>query len=99
MCSANYCLTPDRTLPLPAGRPAPTITWFVNDRMVDGFVERPEENVLVSRLQEHAMMRRHLNNTYRCQASNTKLRDPTQRSVRLEMIREYFQLLAAAYSC
>lgn len=68
------------------GRPPPTLTWFANNRVVEGFVERPEDNVLVSRLQEHAMMRRHLNNTYRCQASNTKLRDPTQHSVRLEMI-------------
>ncbi|KAK3926158.1 Kin of IRRE-like protein 2 [Frankliniella fusca] len=68
------------------GRPPPTLTWFVNDRLADGFIDRPEENVIVARLQEHAMMRRHLNNTYRCQASNTKLRDPIQRSVRLEMI-------------
>lgn len=46
-------------------------------------------HVTVNRLEVPQITRSALNNTYRCQASNTKLVAPVERSIRIEMLREY----------
>ncbi|XP_054262781.1 synaptogenesis protein syg-2-like isoform X2 [Macrosteles quadrilineatus] len=68
------------------GNPAPTVSWFINDKIVtDGKVERVGENVIVNRLEVAKLRRDQLNTTFKCQASNTKLMQPTEKTVRLEM--------------
>ncbi|KAG8306619.1 hypothetical protein J6590_043420, partial [Homalodisca vitripennis] len=68
------------------GNPAPTVSWFVNDKIVtDGKVEREGENVIVNRLEVIRLRRDQLNTTFKCQASNTKLMQPTEKTIRLEM--------------
>lgn len=43
-------------------------------------------HVTVNRLELQNVTRDALNNTYKCQASNTKLAPPVEKSVRLEML-------------
>ena len=74
---------------LPAGRPEPTVTWFANGRLMDGTVDASTPKVIVNRLGVHRVSRAHLNTTYRCQASNTRLIDPRHQDVRLDLKREY----------
>lgn len=45
-------------------------------------------HVSVNRLEVFKVTREALNTTYKCQASNTKLVPPVERSVRLEMLRK-----------
>jgi len=75
-----------------AGRPQPTVAWFVNDRLADGFIEESGQNVVVSRFTEQHVLRRHRGTRYRCQASNTMKTQPLEKTVRLEMNCEYFEL-------
>lgn len=46
-------------------------------------------HVTVNRLEVPRITRSALNNTYRCQASNTKLVPPVERSIRIDMLRKY----------
>lgn len=71
-----------------AGRPIPTVTWFVNDRIVEGQIESIGHHVIVNRLEVARVRRQHLNSTYKCQASNTKLMMPAEKLVRLELLRK-----------
>ncbi len=73
------------------GKPLPTVSWFVNDRLVDGRVDTNDHRVTINKLEIHGVQRSHLNSTYKCQASNTNLVLPTQKTVRLELIREFFR--------
>ncbi|XP_034239028.1 hemicentin-2-like [Thrips palmi] len=67
------------------GRPEPTVTWFANGRLMDGVVDASTPKVIVNRLDVHRVSRTHLNTTYRCQASNTRLIDPRHQDVRLDL--------------
>lgn len=71
------------------GKPTPTVSWFVNDKLVDGLLETTSHHVVVNRLEVSRVTREHLNTTYKCQASNTKLMLPSEKTVRLELYREY----------
>jgi hypothetical protein len=72
------------------GKPTPTVSWFVNDKLVDGLLETTSHHVVVvNRLEVSHVTREHLNTTYKCQASNTKLMLPVEKTVRLELYREY----------
>nr|CAH7737718.1 unnamed protein product [Callosobruchus chinensis] len=68
------------------GRPPPTVSWFANERMVSGHVEAIGNHVTVNRLEVSAITRQQLNSTYKCQASNTKLMMPVEKTVRLELL-------------
>lgn len=62
----------------------------MNDKLVDGLLETASHHVIVvNRLEVSRVSREHLNTTYKCQASNTKLMLPTEKTVRLELYREY----------
>ncbi|KAK7865976.1 hypothetical protein R5R35_009404 [Gryllus longicercus] len=67
------------------GKPPPTVSWFVNDRLVDGILEATKDNIMVNRLEITRIRRKHLNTTFKCQASNTKLTLPQEKTVRLEL--------------
>ncbi|XP_039283024.1 LOW QUALITY PROTEIN: hemicentin-2-like, partial [Nilaparvata lugens] len=67
------------------GQPSPTVSWFVNDSMVDGRISLADQNVIVNRLEVPRVRRHQLNSTYKCQASNTKLMQPAEKTIRLEL--------------
>ncbi|XP_068896436.1 protein turtle homolog A-like isoform X3 [Tenebrio molitor] len=68
------------------GRPSPTVSWFMNDRLVEGQVKSIGDSLMVNRLAVKAVRREHLNSSYKCQASNTKLMMPAEKTVRLELL-------------
>ena len=70
-----------------AGRPEPTVSWFngVESIRTGGGVSMGR-HVTVNRLEVLQLSRDVLNNTYKCQASNTKLVPPSERTVRLDML-------------
>ncbi|XP_065167834.1 hemicentin-1-like isoform X2 [Atheta coriaria] len=68
------------------GRPAPTVSWFVNDRLVEGKLSYPKNNVIINRLETRSLSREDLNSSFKCQASNTKLMMPAEKTVRLELL-------------
>jgi hypothetical protein len=75
------------------------VSWFVNDRLVDGLLlETTNHHVVTNRLDVSSVTREHLNTTYKCQASNTKLRTPVEKTVRLELYREYCNI-QGVYKC
>lgn len=72
------------------GRPEPTVTWMNGEEVMQtGGGVSMGRHVTVNRLEIHKITRAALNNTYKCQASNTILVPPAERSVRVEMLRKY----------
>jgi Immunoglobulin I-set domain len=71
------------------GRPEPSVTWFsgLTPLKTGGGVSMGR-HVTVNRLEIQHVKRDALNNTYVCQASNTKLVPPAERTVRVEMLCE-----------
>lgn len=55
---------------------------------MEGQLEAIGNNVIVNRLEVTSVKREHLNSTYKCQASNTKLMMPAEKTVRLELLCE-----------
>ena len=74
------------------------MSWFVNDRLVDGLLETGHRAFVANRLEVSRVTREHLNTTYKCQASNTKLMLPAEKTVRLELNREY-HFIQRVYNC
>lgn len=69
------------------GRPEPNVTWLNGLIPVQtGGGVSMGRHVTVNRLEIQHIKRDALNNTYVCQASNTKLVPPAERSVRVEML-------------
>lgn len=72
-----------------AGRPEPTVTWFSGTTPIQtGGGVSMGRHVTVNRLEIQHVKRDALNNTYVCQAANTKLVPPAERTVRVEMLCE-----------
>jgi hypothetical protein len=72
------------------GRPEPTVTWLNGNEVMptsQGGVSMGR-HVTVNRLEIHKITRSALNHTYKCQASNTRLVPPAERSVRVDMLRK-----------
>lgn len=82
----NFCSPKTTPLSFFLGRPTPTVSWFVNERMVEGQLEAIGNHVMVNRLEVNGVTRDHLNSTFKCQASNTKLMMPSEKTVRLELL-------------
>lgn len=73
-----------------AGRPAPTVMWLIDDVPAPQYIgEKTDTHVVVNRLEVPEVKRKHLNTTYKCRATNTNLVSPQEKTVRLEMNREY----------
>jgi len=62
----------------------------VNGKEVDGRLEEFGQNIVVSKLTVPQLRREHRNTTYKCQASNTHLIPPLEKTVILDVYREYF---------
>ncbi|XP_011303548.1 nephrin-like [Fopius arisanus] len=67
------------------GKPPPLITWFVNGKQVEGRVEKNEQFNIVSKYKVQQLRREHLNTTYKCLATNTKLVEPLEKTVLLNV--------------
>lgn len=75
-----------------AGRPEPTVMWFNGSEPLQtagGIIM--QKHVVVNRLEIPHLTRDAYNSTLRCQASNTKLAPPVERTVRLDMLRKYIK--------
>ncbi|ERL90004.1 hypothetical protein D910_07362 [Dendroctonus ponderosae] len=69
------------------GNPPPTVSWFVNGRLVAGQREvLTKPKVVVNRLDIKEVTRDKLNSTFKCQASNTNLITPIENGVQLELL-------------
>ncbi|XP_037810107.1 putative uncharacterized protein DDB_G0282133 isoform X2 [Lucilia sericata] len=69
------------------GRPEPVVTWMNGTQQLEsGNGVSMGRHVTVNRLEVPHITRSALNNTYRCQASNTKLVPPVERSIRIDML-------------
>ncbi|XP_058813895.1 serine-rich adhesin for platelets isoform X2 [Topomyia yanbarensis] len=69
------------------GRPEPTVSWLNGDEVMQtGGGVSMGRHVTVNRLEIQKISRAALNNTYKCQASNTIMVPPAERSVRVEML-------------
>ncbi|XP_061400254.1 synaptogenesis protein syg-2-like, partial [Musca vetustissima] len=69
------------------GRPEPIVTWMNGTQQLEsGNGVSMGRHVTVNRLEVPRITRSALNNTYRCQASNTKLVPPVERSIRIDML-------------
>ncbi|XP_049786342.1 hemicentin-2-like [Schistocerca cancellata] len=68
------------------GRPPPTVSWFVDDRLTEGQLQAVGRHVVVNRLEVPRVSRQQLNTAFKCQASNTKLVLPQEKTVRLDLL-------------
>ncbi|XP_059219664.1 uncharacterized protein LOC106091693 isoform X2 [Stomoxys calcitrans] len=69
------------------GRPEPIVTWMNGSQQLEsGNGVSMGRHVTVNRLEVPHITRSALNNTYRCLASNTKLVQPVERSIRIDML-------------
>lgn len=75
--------------PQNAGRPEPSVAWYNGTQLVQTAGGVPMgRHVIVNRLEVPQVHRDAFNTTFRCQAANTKLVPPAERTVRLDMLRE-----------
>lgn len=71
--------------PFFSGIPPPTVVWLKNGEVVDEEREHDAKNGIENRLHWPTVSRQDLNSIFTCQASNTKLMDPRQASVTLDL--------------
>ncbi|XP_050556217.1 hemicentin-2 [Spodoptera frugiperda] len=71
---------------LRGGRPQPTLTWLINNKQIDDHtILKNDGKVIVSRISIGGAERSWLNTSIRCQATNTPLLSPHERTARVEM--------------
>ncbi|XP_049820104.1 neural cell adhesion molecule 2, partial [Aethina tumida] len=68
------------------GHPQPTVRWLVNGHVVDDQYEHNAGDVIENRLVWPSVSRKDLDALFTCQAVNTKLTEPKETSVVLELI-------------
>ena len=67
------------------GKPPPTVSWLANDKLTPGFIERNADGIIINRLEVSRVTREMFNATFKCQASNSKLTLPLEKTTRLEL--------------
>ncbi|XP_034835919.2 B-cell receptor CD22-like [Maniola hyperantus] len=71
---------------LRGGRPQPTLSWLINNKPVeDHTVLKNDGKIIISRISVHGAERSWLNSSVKCQATNTPLLSPHERTARVEM--------------
>ncbi|CAK1545417.1 unnamed protein product [Leptosia nina] len=71
---------------LRGGRPQPTLSWLINNTPVDDHtILKNDGKIIISKIVISGAQRSWLNSTVRCQATNTALLSPHERSARVEM--------------
>lgn len=68
------------------GHPQPMVRWLVNGQLVDDQYEHNAGDVIENRLVWPAVSRKDLDAVFTCQAINTKLTDPKESMVVLDLI-------------
>lgn len=72
-----------------SGTPQPQVVWLKNGNVVDDECEHVDAEVNENRLLWLTVGRQDLGSSFTCQATNTKLMDPRQSTVTLDLRREY----------
>ena len=67
------------------GRPQPQVRWLVNGLLVDNQYEHNSGDVIENRLLWPSVQRTDLNSVFTCQALNTQLDKPKEKSFLLDM--------------
>ncbi|XP_022183583.1 hemicentin-1-like [Myzus persicae] len=67
------------------GNPPPVVVWLKNDQIVDDECEHNSMNAIENRLHWPSVSRQDFGSVFTCQASNTRLMDPRQASVVLDL--------------
>ncbi|XP_065206080.1 synaptogenesis protein syg-2-like isoform X2 [Planococcus citri] len=67
------------------GNPEPTVRWLMNGKVVDEEYEQNAGDVIENRLTWSGVTRKDLNSVFTCQATNTKLTDPQETGVILDL--------------
>ncbi|XP_041982912.1 obscurin-like [Aricia agestis] len=71
---------------LRGGRPQPTLSWLINNTpLEDHTILKNDGKVIISRILISHVDRSWLNTSVRCQATNTQLLSPHERTARVEM--------------
>ncbi|KAJ8711949.1 hypothetical protein PYW08_008903 [Mythimna loreyi] len=71
---------------LRGGRPQPTLTWLINNKQIDDhIILKNDGKVIVSKISIGGAERSWLNTSIKCQATNTPLLSPHERTARVEM--------------
>ncbi|KAL4090443.1 hypothetical protein QTP88_025278 [Uroleucon formosanum] len=83
LCSSHH-LTPNCRHTSPRN-PPPVVVWLKNDQVVDDECEHNSMNAIENRLHWPSVSRHDFGSVFTCQASNTKLMDPRQASVVLDL--------------
>lgn len=68
-----------------SGRPQPQVRWLVNGLLVDNQYEHNSGDVIENRLLWPSVQRTDLNSVFTCQALNTQLDKPKEKSFLLDM--------------
>lgn len=74
------------------GHPEPVVRWLVNGETVDEVYEHNAGDVIENRLIWSAVSRKDLDAIFTCQAVNTRMTEPREARVKLELHCEYYQL-------
>ncbi|GBP04548.1 Synaptogenesis protein syg-2 [Eumeta japonica] len=68
-------------------RPQPTLSWLINNKPIsEHTLLKNDGKVIISRIKIGAVDRSWLNTTVKCQATNTALLSPHERTARVEML-------------
>lgn len=71
---------------LRGGRPQPSLSWMINNQHLDEHtILKNDGKIIISRISVGGAERSWLNTTIRCQATNTALLSPHERTARVEM--------------
>lgn len=73
---------------LVTGNPEPKVRWLINNEVVDDEYEVNAGDVIENKLTWPGVTRKDLNSIFTCQATNTKLTDPQESSIILDLRRE-----------
>ncbi|CAG7819971.1 unnamed protein product [Allacma fusca] len=68
-----------------AGKPEPVVSWYVNGELEDSSYHMDRYGDVINDLLFRGLKRSHLNSQFSCRANNTKLIQPVEKTVVLEL--------------
>ncbi len=70
------------------GKPEPLVTWHLNGELEDATYHSDRYGNVINELVFRGLNRSHLNSQFSCKASNTRLIQPVEKSVVLDLNRK-----------